>query len=106
MADRVSISVSPSSLTVTAGESTQATVTLHNGGQTVDQFTIAIEGLKPGWFSLPVSSVALFPNDQDVLKIMLTPPRAETRGGSYPFRIRVTSQENPSDTVVMDLSVT
>lgn len=105
MADTVNISVEPKSLTVTAGETTQATVTLKNTGQTVDQFTLSVEGLQPGWFSLPVSSVALFPNDQDSLKIILSPPKAEAKGGAYPFKIKVSSQENPQAPVVLNISL-
>ena len=105
MAERINVSVSPNSLSVAAGETTQATVALKNTGQTVDQFTVTLDGLRPGWYSLPVSSVALFPNDQDTLKVIINPPKAEARGGTYPFRIKVSSQENPADSVLLDLSV-
>jgi len=72
----------------------------------VDQLTITIEGLDPGWYTLPVSSVALFPNDQDKLRIVLHPPEAaKAEAGSYPFQIKVSSQENPEEVATVDLTV-
>jgi len=105
MAERISVSVTPNSLLVASGETTQATVALKNTGQTVDQFTVSVDGLQPGWYSLPVSSVALFPNDQDTLKVIINAPKAEAKGGVYPFHIKVTSQENPSDSATLNVSL-
>ncbi|HEY79310.1 MAG TPA: hypothetical protein G4O09_09375 [Dehalococcoidia bacterium] len=106
MAGKVEVTMAPTSFVVAAGDTAEATATLHNQGQTVDQLTISIDGLDPGWYSIPVSSVALFPNDQDKLKILIHPPKkAETKAGSYPFRVNVTSQENPAEITTVDLLV-
>ncbi len=105
MADKVEVAITSTTFTINPGDITEATVTLRNLGQSVDQFTITIEGIKMDWFTLPVSSVALFPNDQDNLKIMIHPPKAGTKAGSYPFRINVISQENAEDTVTTDLTL-
>ena len=107
MSDRLGVSVTPTSLTVGAGDTAQATATIRNAGTSVDQFTIAVDGLDASWYALPVSSVALFPNDKDELKITLHPPKEGIKGGTYPFRIKVTSQENAADfaTVNMVLQV-
>ena len=105
MANAVVLSVTPTTLTVAPGDTIQATAAVRNLGGAVDQFTIAIEGIEPGWYTLPVSSVALFPNDQDNLRIVVHPPEAGIKGGSYPFRIRVTSQQNPAESAVADLYV-
>ena len=45
MADRVEVAISPTTFTVTPGDTTEATVTLRNLGQSVDQFTISIDGI-------------------------------------------------------------
>ncbi len=106
MANKVEVTVDPTSFTMAAGDSAEATATLRNLGQTVDQLTLSIDGLDPGWYTLPVSSVALFPNDQDSLRVVLHPPKTEeTKAGSYPFRINVTSQENPEDKATADLTI-
>jgi len=103
MSDKIEVTVAPTALAVTAGDTIEANAALRNLGQTVDQFTIGIDGLDASWYTLPVSSVALFPNDQDNLKIVLHPPKTtETKAGSYPFRINVASQENPEETATVD----
>jgi uncharacterized membrane protein len=106
MPDRIEVTVTPTTFTVTAGHTVEATATLRNLGQTVDQFTLSIDGLDSGWFTLPVSSVALFPNDQDNLRIILHPPEmAESGADSYPFQVKVSSQEDPEEIATVDLSI-
>ena len=100
----VNVSVTPTSLTIAPGDSGEYTATLHNSGQTVDQFTVSIDGLDSQWFSLPVSSVALFPNDEDHLKVILHPPKADAASGSHRFKLNVMSQENPAQPVSVELS--
>ncbi len=96
MADTVELSVEPAEVTLAAGDSAELTARIRNTGQTIDQLSVAVEGLAADWYTLPVSSVALFPNDQDELRIVLHPPKSpETKPGSYPFRIEVSSQETP-----------
>ena len=69
MSDKIQLTVASESLVTTAGETVETVATLHNLGQTIDQFTMSIEGIDASWYTLPVSSVALFPNDKDNLKI-------------------------------------
>jgi uncharacterized membrane protein len=106
MSDKIGVTITSESLVALAGETVETIATLQNLGQTIDQFTVGIEGLDPGWFTLPVSSVALFPNDKDNLKIILLPPKtAETKAGSYPFRIKVASQADKTETATVDLKL-
>ena len=106
MADKVEVAISPTTFNVMPGDTTEATVTLRNLGQSVDQFTISIDGIDLSWYTLPVSSVALFPNDQDKLRIILHPPKTrEVKAGSYPLQIKVNSQENPEETATVELTI-
>jgi hypothetical protein len=98
MPSKTEVTVTPTAFKLAPGDTAEAIATMRNLGQSVDQLTLSIDGLAPGWYTLPVSSAALFPNDQDNLRIVLHPPKeAETRGGSYPFRVTVASQENPDE---------
>jgi len=106
MSDKIEVTVVPTTFALAAGDTVEATTTIRNLGQSVDQLTLSIDGLDSSWYTLPVSSVALFPNDQDNLKIILHPPQTpEAKGGSYPFRISVASQENPDEKSVADLTL-
>ena len=106
MPDKVEVTVVPTAFVVAAGDTTEASATLCNKGQTVDQLTISLDGLDPSWYTLPVSSVALFPNDRDTLRIILHPPKTDqVKAGSYPFHIKVNSQENPEEMATVDLTI-
>jgi len=106
MAQRIEVAVPQTAFVLSAGDISEFTATVHNRGQTVDQLTLSIEGLEPRWYTIPVSSVALFPNDRDSLRIILNPPQTpETRAGLSPFRIKVTSRENPDDVASVDLKL-
>jgi hypothetical protein len=105
MAGKIGITIAPTSFSLLAGDTVPATVSLRNLGQTVDQFTVSIDGLDPSWYTLPVASVALFPNDQDSLKINLHPPKTGVKAGSYRFRVNVASRENPAEAATTDLTL-
>lgn len=106
MSNKVEVTVTPRTFALAPGATAEATATIRNLGQSVDQLTLGLDGLDPGWYTLPVSSAALFPNDQDNLKIVLHPPRGpETRGGSYPFRVTVVSQENPEEKATVEVAL-
>jgi len=106
MASKIEVTVAPTSFILAAGDTAEATATLRNLGQSIDQLTISIEMLDSQWYSLPVSSVALFPNDQDDLKLNLHPPKtAEVKPGSYPFRMKVVSQEGEETTVDLAIEI-
>lgn len=96
MPKRIEVTAEPPSVVLMAGETAEVMARVRNTGQTIDQLVVGIEGLHETWYSIPVTSVALFPNDQDSLRITLHPPReAESRTGLHPFRIVVRSHESP-----------
>src|SRR4030042_1905161 len=106
MPNKTEVIVTPKSLVTRPGETAEAKVVLHNLGQSIDQLNVGIEGLDSSWYSLPVSSVALFPNDKDDLKIILSPPKnGKIEAGSYPFHIKVSSQANPGETATVDMNI-
>ncbi|MFP3898146.1 MAG: hypothetical protein ACLFVD_02425 [Dehalococcoidia bacterium] len=106
MSNKIEVIVAPQTLTLAPGDTAEATATIRNLGQSVDQFTLSVEGLAHEWYTLPVSSAALFPNDQDSLKVVLHPPKSpETRGGSYPFSVKVVSQEDPDQKATVGLTI-
>ncbi|MFC1946729.1 hypothetical protein ACFLXY_02280 [Chloroflexota bacterium] len=106
MAETIRVIVDPTSISVTAGDITEVPATISNIGNTVDQFTFSIEGLEADWYNLSASSVALFPNDQETLKIFIHPQEpVEHKPGSYDFQLIVTPQEQPENTVKVALTL-
>jgi uncharacterized membrane protein len=104
MPQQIELKAEPVNLRVSRGENTESSLSLLNRGQTVDQFTISVEGIKPEWYTLPVSSVALFPNDRDKVKIIIhLPEDIDTKEPVYVIKVKVTSQENPAEIASVDL---
>jgi hypothetical protein len=96
MSTNIVLSLSSTKLEVAPGESVEATITIRNQSQIVDQFGIRIQGLSPTWWTLSTSSVSLFPGDQGEAKLTIHPPKeAESKAGSYSFQVRAVSQANP-----------
>src|SRR5438045_6416011 len=66
---------------------------VRNNTQSVDQYGIEIEGLEPGWYSLDVQSLSLFPGDSYDGKLTVRiPPESTPIAGSYPFSVTVRSR--------------
>jgi hypothetical protein len=98
MSANIVLSLSSTKLEVAPGESVEATVTIRNQSQIVDQFGIRIQGLDPTWWTLSTSSISLFPGDQGEAKLTIHPPKeAESKAGSYSFQVRTVSQANPEE---------
>ncbi|MFC1944157.1 hypothetical protein ACFLX5_01460 [Chloroflexota bacterium] len=104
MPKSLKVSIEPNKFTVATGDTVQATATVRNLGQTVDQFTISIDGLNNEWYHLPVSSISLFPNDECKISIIFHPPRPDVvEYGLYEFQLIVSSQDSPDDNEVIGL---
>jgi len=98
MSANIVLSLSSTKLEVAPGESVEATITIRNHSQIVDQFGIRIQGLDPTWWTLSTSSISLFPGDKGEAKLTIRPPKeAESKAGSYTFQVRAISQANPEE---------
>ena len=75
MSANIVLSLSTAKLEVAPGELVEATITIRNQSQIVDQFDIKIERLDPAWWTLSASSVSLFPGDQGEAKLTIHPPK-------------------------------
>lgn len=97
MSEKISVIVSPDRLQVSPGSTAQATVTIKNVGDVVEAYSIATEGMDPGWATLSVSSVSLFPGDQEQVMLTVMPPKtSSSKAGSYTVTIKVASNRDPT----------
>lgn len=70
------------------GSPIEIVATVQNLSNIVEQYAIEITGLDADWYTAPVTSVSLFPQDRDQVRISLHPPkRPGLRAGAYPFRV-------------------
>lgn len=101
------VTLENAALEVDPGSSRDAVVRVRNTGQIVDRFTIEILGDASPWASVSPAALPLFPGAEETVKITFSPPRGSSpRAGRIMFGVRVRSNEDPSDSVVEEGSVT
>jgi hypothetical protein len=91
------VTLTPSQVDIAPGSQPgEIALSVRNSGQSVDQYGIEVEGLEPGWYSLDVQSLSLFPGDSFDGKLAVQVPQGSNPiAGAYPFTVRVRSRSNP-----------
>jgi len=98
LSERISISVTPKTLTITPGQPATVKVTLTNLGSAVDWLTTTVEGVTPEWVQLPGEAVQLNPGMQETVDLSVNVARsANNRAQDYPVTIRARSRAQPNE---------
>jgi serine/threonine protein kinase len=97
--ETVHVSVSP-------GSASTARFIVMNNGPVIDKFRITVEGAPEAWIS-PPPMIQLPPGGQQEVRLDIQPPQTpQSRPGRYPLTIRVSSQEDPSQTAEVKSTLT
>ncbi len=95
-ADRLTVSIEPSELTVAPGQAAVLTVRIMNPGQQVEHITTTLEGIPPEWIARPEGTLRLAPGDSGSVTLRISPPRQpSSRAGLHPIEVRAASRANP-----------
>ena len=79
MQERLSLSLDPAYVSLTAGGSpASVTVNLSNRSDVVDQFVVTVEGAGADWFDVAPDMVSLFPGEAGKVTVNLHPPRRDS----------------------------
>lgn len=82
------------------------TLVIENQDQINATYEVAVEGLDPGWVSLPVPTFQVAPGGTAEERVFLRPPREpDSLSGAYPFAVVVRSSSGDQFSVPMTLSV-
>jgi hypothetical protein len=97
----LSVDLSPARVEMEPGGSpVEVVLTLHNLSNVVEQYTVEVSGLEADWFTAPVTSLSLFPQDRDQVRISLhAPKRPGLRAGAYPFQVTARARSGTADQV-------
>jgi len=97
----LSVDLSPARAEMEPGGSpVEVVLTLHNLSNVVEQYTIEVSGLEADWFTAPVTSLSLFPQDRDQVRISLhAPKRPGLRAGAYPFQVTARARSGTADQI-------
>ena len=83
--------------TIDAGQTLTLVFSLSNGGETVADFDVSLDGLDPNWVTITPTSMRLKVNQRASVTVSITPPRAPaSRAGPHHFAVTVTSPNYPS----------
>jgi len=94
-------------LTVTPGKSIGLPILLYNRGARDDIFHLDVQGAPAEWMPNRPESVGLPANGQREIKLVFRPPRNSTsRAGRHAILLRVTSQNDPRQSVELRLALT
>ncbi|HEY3476210.1 MAG TPA: FHA domain-containing protein, partial [Anaerolineales bacterium] len=108
-AEPIVITITPQQLTVEAGDSVTATLSLLNQGFDPDYFSLSLSGIPNDWVSSLPSHVELMPGEQKVIAFTLDIPRShQSRAGRHAITLRATSQRETSQAadLMMTLTIT
>lgn len=97
MAFQILLSVDKTRLSVAPGASVELVVTVQNLTTLLDQVAVRLEGIDPAWVEVIPRHLPVFEQGQATARVIIRPPRdpAQALAGTYPIRVRATSQESP-----------
>jgi hypothetical protein len=82
--------------TIDAGQTLTLVFSITNGGETVADFEVSLEGLNPAWVTITPPNMRLKVNQRASVTVSITPPRAPaSRAGPHHFAVKVTSPNYP-----------
>jgi hypothetical protein len=85
--------------TIDAGQTLTLVFSISNGGETVADFEVSLEGLDPKWVTITPTSMHLKINQRASVTVSITPPREPaSRAGPHHFAVTVTSPNYPGRT--------
>ena len=95
---RIGLFADSKTLMITPGQATRTQVTITNLGQTVDWFTLTVEGVPASWLQLPDEEVQLNPGMQETVELYINVARVPNNlAQEYPVTVRARSREKPTE---------
>ncbi|MEU8515903.1 hydrolytic protein [Kitasatospora sp. NPDC048722] len=94
-------------LTVAPGGVATTTLTVRNGLDIVEAYSLEVVGDCAAWTTVEPARVSLYPGTSTTVTVRLAPPRSPTaRAGEFPLGIRVLPTERPELVTVPETTVT
>lgn len=94
---RIGVFIESSEFTIEPGETLPLRLILFNQSRELDYFKASVDGLPQAWIASPLPTTRLMPGEQREIWITFQPPHTpQTRAGSYPFTVYITSQNDAS----------
>jgi serine/threonine protein kinase len=96
--ERIGLSVTPKTVSITPGQPATVQVNLTNQGILVDWFTVTVEGVPAEWVQGNGLEAQLNPGMQETVELLVNVSRQpDNKAQSYPVVIRARSRQDPQD---------
>jgi Tol biopolymer transport system component len=106
-AGRIGVRMESAEHSVAPGGQVVVPVVLTNQGDVADDFDLFVRGIPANWLWVASPVVHLAPSEEREVNLVVQPPRyPQGRAGSYPFTVRVSSQEDPQEAVEVEARLT
>ena len=91
----IAVALEPEALTVEAGQSVVARLSVLNEGVQVAHLAAEIDGIPRSWITTPDESLRLNPNEEIIVPITFHPPREpHSIAGPYPFSLYISGTDD------------
>ncbi|MEO5951406.1 MAG: hypothetical protein ABIQ44_02965 [Chloroflexia bacterium] len=107
MASRIGLIPEQTDLQLGSGESMGVVFSVTNAGPVVDAFSLAMQNVDPGWYTLSPAQISLFPGDEADVNLQIHPPAGVgALAGTYVFQLLATSIDSPTDFATSIITLT
>jgi hypothetical protein len=106
-ASRIGLALDAGQYSVLPGNGAAIQARIANNGYSEDTFYVTLEGFPLGWLPSPEATLRLRPGEEQVVSFFVQPPQTPTsRAGRHPFLVRVRSQLERGQAMVIDSTLT
>jgi Tol biopolymer transport system component len=104
---RIGVMLESIQYSVPAGGRANVPVLLINPNQELDTFQLSVAGLPLDWLSTQILTARVGPGEAKEVRLVIQPPRVPaSRAGRHSFKLKVTSELYPDDTIEVRCVVT
>jgi hypothetical protein len=98
------VQVTPRQADITPGQPVQLSLTLTNTTEVIGGYTVRVLGADPGWVTMDVEQISLFPDEVRVVPLVVTPPKG-LPAGVRRIAIQVRELTPPQESAIVDVDL-
>lgn len=98
------VEVTPRQCDIAPGQPVLLTLTITNTSDVIGGYTVRVLGADPGWVTMDVEQISLFPDEVRVVPLSVTPP-AGLPAGARRIAVQVRELTPPNETAIVDVDL-
>jgi hypothetical protein len=98
------VEVTPRQVDVVPGQPLHLSLTLTNTAEVIGGYTVRVLGADPGWVTMDVEQISLFPDEVRVVALIVTPPKG-LAAGVRRIAVQVRELTPPQESAIVDVDL-